>query len=171
MVEQLLKAGAVVDKAETGYGATPLVVAAHQGHEGVVEQLLKAGADADYSEMTSGAFRFTPLMAAAFKGHSRICSLLLEAGANVDYAVVAEGTALRFAVAHGHREAAVVLMEHGASCGDGVLAQPMLEDLFKWMAEALKESSRTVAEKNREKEQMAQGISAWCAEAASSSAE
>ena len=117
--------------------------------------------------MTHGASRLNPLIAAAVKGHSRVCSLLLEAGANVDHAAdVNEGTALRFAVTHGHREAALVLMEHGASSGNGVLVHPMLEDLSKWMAEALKESSRTVAEKNREIEQMLQGISTWCAHAA-----
>ena len=48
VVEQLLKAEADVNKAiRTDFGATPLYMAAQNGHEGVVEQLLKAEADVD----------------------------------------------------------------------------------------------------------------------------
>ena len=123
--------------------------------------------------MTHGAIalRFTALIVAAFMGHSRICSLLLEAGANVDHAAtnVSEVSALKAAVAHGQREVALVLVEHGAS--DNTLTPPMLKDLYKWMAEALKEKNRVIAEKDREIELMVQGIPAWCAQAASSLAE
>ena len=164
VVEQLLKAGADVNKATTDDGATPLYVAAQDGHEGVVEQLLKAGADPN-AERTSGTHR-TSLGVASFYGHNSICSLLLEAGANVNGASE-EAPVLLTAVTRGHREVALVLMEHGASSSDGTLTPAMLEDLTKWMAEALKENKNVVEAKNRQIEQMVKGIPEWCAQAAS----
>ena len=168
VVEQLLKAGANVNKAMTYDGATPLYIAADEGHEGVVEQLLKAGANPN-TELTSGGYCRTPLTTAASAGHSRVCSLLLEAGADVNHVTVDNGgpAALRVAVTYGHREAALVLMEHGASSGNGILTPPMLEDLNKWVVEALKENKRAMAEKNRQMEVLVQGIPEWCAQAAS----
>ena len=167
VVELLLKAGADVNKATTDDGATPLFIAASNGHKGVLELLLKAGADPN-SEKTRGIIR-TPLMISTVMGHSRVCSLLLEAGANVNHAVDDNvGPALRIAMRHGHREVALVLMEHGASSGNGILTKPMLEDLNKWMAEALKEKNSVIAEKNRQMELIVQGIPEWCAQAASS---
>ena len=164
VVEQLLKAEADVNKAKTNDGTTPLYVAAHEGHEGVVEQLLKAGADPN-TETTLGTHR-SPLSIASFKGDSRVCSLLLEAGANVNHANGNEGPALMTAVTHGHREVALVLVEHGAS--DDTLTPPMLKTLYKWTAEALKEKNRVIAEKNRQMDEMVQGIPEWCAQTASS---
>ena len=163
-VEQLLKAEADVNKARTDDGATPLYTAAYSGREGVVEQLLKAEADPS-TERTIGTHRF-PLSIASFKGYSRVCSLLLEAGANVDHANGNEGPALRTAVTYGHREVALVLVEHGAS--DNTLTPPRREALYKWMAEALKEKNSVIAEKNRQMEEIVQGIPEWCAQAASS---
>ena len=166
-VEQLLKAGADVNKATTDNGATPLQEAARFGHEAVIKHLLKAGADPN-AERSSGRHR-TPLGAASFKGYIRICSLLLEAGANVDYATGdGEVPALTIAVTHGHREVALVLIEHGASLVYETLSPAMLRDLTKWMAEALKEKDTVVKENNRQMEQMVQGIPEWCAQAASS---
>ena len=164
VVEHLLKAEADVNKAATDCGATPLYIAAHEGHEGVVEQLLKAGADPN-TEATLGTHR-SPLGIASYNGHSKVCSLLLESGANVNHANGNEGNALRTAVTRGHREAALVLVEHGAS--DNTLTQPMLKDLYKWTAEALMEKNRAMEEKNKRIEQLVQGIPEWCAQAASS---
>ena len=158
VVEQLLKAGADVNKA-TDNGATPLWIAAEKGHEGMVEKLLKAGADLDTE--------LNPLITASRKGYSGVCSLLLEAGANVNHVNGDENTALVVAVRRGHRDVALVLMEHGASSGDETLSRQMLKDLNMWMAEALQENRRMVAEKNRQMEEMVQGIPEWCAQAAS----
>ena len=165
VVEQLLKAKADVNKTATSDGATSLYIAAEQGHEGVVEQLLKAGADPN-TERARGKYR-SPLSIAALEGYSRVCSLLLESGANVDHANGNAGPALRAAVTHGHREVALVLVEHGAS--DDTLTPPMMNTLYKWMAEALKEKNLVIAEKNKEMEGMVLGIAEWCAQAASPS--
>ena len=158
VVEQLLKAGADVNKA-TDKGATSLWIASQFGHEGVVEKLLKAGADLDTEH--------NPLITASRKGYSGVCSLLLEGGANVNHVNDEEGTALVVAVSHGHRDVALVLMEHGASSGDERLTPQMLKDLNMWMAEALQENKRVIAEKNRQMEEIVQGIPEWCAQAAS----
>ena len=164
VVEQLLKAGADVNKATTDDGSTPLHIAAGEGHEGVVEKLLKAGADPN-AERTIGEYR-TSLCVASSTGFDRICSLLLEAGANVNGASE-EVPVLASAVTGGHREVALVLMEHGASSSDETLTRAMLKDLTKWMAEAMKENKSVVEEKNRQIEQMVEGIPEWCAQAAS----
>ena len=164
LVEQLLKAEADVNKARTDCGATPLYMAAQNGHEGVVEQLLKAGADPN-TETTLGSYR-SPLSIASFEGYSRVCSLLLEAGANVNHANGNEGPALRTAVMCGHREVALILVEHGAS--DNTLTQAMLKDLYKWTAEALKEKNRVISENKKQMDELVQGIPEWCAQAASS---
>ena len=160
VVEQLLMAEADINKARTDDGATPLFIAAKNGHEGVVEQLLKAGADPN-----TGLLR--PLIVASHGGHTTVCSLLLEAGANVNHANGNEVTALKIAVARSHRDVALVLMEHGASSSDEALTPQMLRDLNKWTTEALQENKRAMAEKNRQMEEMVQGIPEWCALAAS----
>ena len=84
----------------------------------------------------------------------------------MNYANGNEGPALRTAVTHGHREVALVLVEHGAS--DNTLIQPMLKTLFKWTAEALKEKNSVIAENTKQMEEMVHGIPEWCAQAASS---
>ena len=163
VVEQLLKAGADLNKAETAYyGTSPLYIAAQKGHEGVVEHLLKAGADPN-----TGPNPLIALSIASRRGHTTVCSLLLEAGANVNHVTGNEGTALKIAVARGHRDVALVLMEHGASSSEEALTPQMMRDLNKWTTEALQENKRAMAEKNKQMEEMVQGIPEWCALAAS----
>ena len=143
VVEQLLKAGAKVDKAKAD-GSTPLFLASHQGHEGVIEQLLRAEADPN----TARDGGIPPLTIASLGGHSRVCSLLLEAGANVNHSTGNLGAALRAAVARGRREAALVLIKYGASSSGDTLTRPMLEDLTKWMTEARNENDKAMEEKD-----------------------
>ena len=59
-------------------GATPLFVAAQQGHDAVVRALLDAGADKDLAD-NDGA---TPLFVAAENGHGAIVRALLDASAD-----------------------------------------------------------------------------------------
>ena len=164
VVEQLVKAGVDVDKARTSDGCTPLHIAANNGQKGVVELLLKAGANPN-AGMHDGR---TPLSLAVCKDHSRVCSILLKAGANVNNdLVVHHGTALKIALTRGNREAALVLMEHGASCGSAILTPEELEQLTHWSTEALKEKERQMEEKAAQMERLVQGIPEWCAQAAS----
>ena len=79
----------------------------------------------------------------------------------------ANNTALRTAVTCGHRNLSLILMEHGASSYHETFTPPMLKDLNRWMAEALKEQKRVIERKNSQMEEFAQGITAWCAQAAS----
>ena len=73
-------------------------------------------------------------------------------------------TALKVALTNGSREAALVLVEHGASCNIGaILVREELEQLARWSTEALKE-------KNAQMERLVQGIPEWCAQAASAQA-
>ena len=161
------KVGADVNKATTRSGSTPLYAAAYGGHESVVELRLTAGAEVDKATTYDGS---TALGIASCFGHSKVCSLLLEAGANANHQFGGNvGPPLRVAVKRGRREAALVLMQHGASSGNGILTQAMLmEDLTQWMAEALKEKETRVMEENNR--QMVLGIPEWCAQAASSMA-
>ena len=49
VVEELIKAGADVDKATTDDGTTPLHIAASEGHKEVVEELIKVVASCGQS--------------------------------------------------------------------------------------------------------------------------
>lgn len=62
--------------------ATPLFIAAQNGHYKILVYLLAQGADAD-PRRTDGA---TPLWIAAQMGHDHIVAQLLKAGARVDAA-------------------------------------------------------------------------------------
>ena len=167
VVEQLVKAGVDVDKARTSDGCTPLHIAANNGQKGVVELLLKAGANPN-AGMHDGR---TPLSLATSMDHSRVCSILLKAGANVDHDVAVQNrTALKIAMTRGSREAALVLMEHGGSCGSAILTPEELEQLTHWSTEALKEKERQMEEKDAQMERLVQGIPEWCAQAASTQA-
>ena len=61
-----------------GYGATPLLRAAQNGHLGAAEALIAAGADINYESWHE---RATPLWIAASNGHSEMVRLLRQHGA------------------------------------------------------------------------------------------
>ena len=107
--ELLIRAGANVNAANS-YGVTPLALACTNESAAMVERLLKAGADAN------GAPTGTPaLMVAARTGNVEIVNSLLAHGANVNAKESAHGqTALMWAVAEKHPEAAKLLIEHGS---------------------------------------------------------
>ncbi|XP_078575768.1 uncharacterized protein LOC144861671 [Branchiostoma floridae x Branchiostoma japonicum] len=109
VVQQLLKAGADVEKARQG-GATPLYIAAQNGHVEVVQQLLKAGAEVDKARQTGA----TPLYIAAQNGHVEVVQQLLKAGAEVDKAKQDGATPLLIAAEEGHVEVVQQLLKAGA---------------------------------------------------------
>jgi len=59
-------------------GETPLMMAAVQGHLGIVQALFKAGGD------VSSGQGWSALHYAAWRGHADVCKFLLENGADID---------------------------------------------------------------------------------------
>tara|TARA_B100001123_G_scaffold352041_4_gene403341 strand:- start:9359 stop:10933 length:1575 start_codon:yes stop_codon:yes gene_type:complete len=76
MVTALLNAGADPNRGKE----TPMMTAAHSGHQEIVTLLLAHGGNANASETLRGQ---TALMWAAAEGHSDVVKLLINAGANV----------------------------------------------------------------------------------------
>jgi len=77
VVECLIAAGAVVDKARTNTGAMPLYIAAERGHVHVVGQLLTVGgADVNLATTDDGS---TPLLMAAQLGYEHVVARLIAA--------------------------------------------------------------------------------------------
>ena len=94
---------------QDSYGATPLQVAARNGHEPVVRLLLENEADIS-TENKKGE---TALYWAARNGHKTIVGLLLEGGAVVSTKDNEGWNALDWAVLEGNSEIVRELLEHG----------------------------------------------------------
>lgn len=94
-------------------GHTALLVAARQGHAGLVADLLEAGADVNAVEPTFGA---VPLHKATYNGHADIAALLAKApGVELDYQGPSNGyTPLHDALWHGFGDCAGILLDAGA---------------------------------------------------------
>ena len=108
----LMNSGAGVDIAESGFGATPLCLAAEAGKAGVVDVLLKAGMDVN-TTTNDGA---TPLLLAAKEGHEYIVEQLLKAGADPDGTAMDDGTTpLIAAIWNGNLGVVEQLLESGAN--------------------------------------------------------
>jgi len=95
-------------------GATPLVIAAKQGHVGVVRALLGAGADIELS-CDYPAQVDTPLSAAAGAGQAAVVDVLLAVGAAVDGRGKDGRTALMAAATKGRVELVELLQSKGAA--------------------------------------------------------
>ena len=109
VAELLIRAGADVDAADD-HGVTPLALACLNASEAMVGFLLGAEADPNVAT-TSGV---TPLMTAARVGDAGVVRRLLRAGADPAAAEGIRGqTALMWAVAENHTQAAAVLLEVG----------------------------------------------------------
>ena len=81
-------------------GATPLYIAAQEGHLEVVRCLVGQGANVDQDNKDGS----TPLYIAAHHGHLAVVQLLVENGANVNHANNNGITPLYIATQKGHRE-------------------------------------------------------------------
>ena len=90
--------GADVNHWDARCDATPLYIAAQNGHDAVVRVLLDAGADKDLAA-NDGC---TPLFIAAQNGHDAVVRALLDAGADKDLARNDGTTPLMIATQMGH---------------------------------------------------------------------
>lgn len=91
--------------------ASPLLMAADQGHNEIVELLLSHGAPADGANVQGN----TALMFAADKGHTDVARTLLERGANLNAQNSNGASAIGLAVTKGHREIVQLLLDHKAN--------------------------------------------------------
>ena len=108
--ELLIRAGANTNAANE-HGVTPLMLACTNGNGPMLEMLLKSGADPN-STFANGV---TALMTCARTGVAEPVKLLLENGAKANVKEARSGqTALMWAVAQRHEEAAEILIQHGA---------------------------------------------------------
>ena len=105
----LVAAGTNVDAAAKDW-ATPLWVAAQNGHVEVVSRLVAAGANVD----AAAKARSTPLHIAALYGHVEVVSRLVAADANVDAVDEDEKTPLHIAAQEGDVEVVSRLVAAGA---------------------------------------------------------
>src|SRR5437867_903547 len=79
-IRRELAAGASADETG-GFGFTPLIWAAREGHFFVIRELLKHGAN---PELRAGVNGWTPLMHAVHKGQEGAAMALVDGGAAVD---------------------------------------------------------------------------------------
>ena len=101
------------DKARAIDGATPLLLAAQNGHPEVVNMLVYAGVDIDKAKTNTGAM---PLSIAAQNGHVDVARSLLENGANTNKARALDGqNPLHIAAAKGHLDVCWCLLETAGS--------------------------------------------------------
>jgi len=109
-VEALLGAGVAAHAADER-GASPLLMAAKNGHGDVAALLLEHGASVNQPRHDG----VTPLMIAVQEGHPDLVALFLDKGAhvNVRAQLVAGITLLHVAAHRGNREIVTLLLERG----------------------------------------------------------
>jgi ankyrin repeat protein len=87
------------------------MLAAYNGHTGIVERLLEEGGDVNKSDINGR----TPLIFAASGPFPETVELLLQADSDPNATDSEEGwSALMFAAAEGHRDVVQKLLEYGA---------------------------------------------------------
>eukprot|EP01102_Stenamoeba_stenopodia_P008151 TRINITY_DN2317_c0_g1_i1.p1 TRINITY_DN2317_c0_g1~~TRINITY_DN2317_c0_g1_i1.p1 ORF type:complete len:843 (+),score=153.45 TRINITY_DN2317_c0_g1_i1:82-2610(+) len=96
---------------ESKLPASPLFLAAQQGHALVCELLISLGADVNGAAEDDES---TPIYVAAFNGHAEVIKLLLKHGATVDSRRIDGSTPLSIAVRRGHADVVKVLIDNKA---------------------------------------------------------
>jgi len=91
-------------------GAPLLLIAARQGHVGLIDELVRCGADVDQAKATG----WTSLIIAAQNGHLAVVTMLIAAGALVDKATTEGATPLYVAAQNGHLTVLTKLIAAGA---------------------------------------------------------
>ncbi|RLN31278.1 hypothetical protein BBJ28_00027041, partial [Nothophytophthora sp. Chile5] len=90
--------------------ATPLVLAAQQGHLECVRVLLAHGARVDLGDK----LKKTPLMLAVKNGHTRVAAMLINAGANLNAYDSSENSVAHYAASYGWTSSLQLLCDAGA---------------------------------------------------------
>ncbi|UKZ78992.1 hypothetical protein TrVFT333_006743 [Trichoderma virens FT-333] len=106
----LIRRRANLEQPHLGTGRTPLAVAAHCGHEGVVELLLTEGSNV----RTKDKNQLEPLHLAAANGHCEIIDILLDREADMNVRGPDGKTPLRIACDHGQMNAIRALVRRQA---------------------------------------------------------
>ncbi|RLN95560.1 hypothetical protein BBJ28_00023904, partial [Nothophytophthora sp. Chile5] len=90
--------------------ATPLVLAAQQGHLECVRVLLAHGARVDLGDK----LKKTPLILAVKNGHTRVAAMLINAGANLNAYDSSENSVAHYAASYGWTSSLQLLCDAGA---------------------------------------------------------
>lgn len=105
-IKLLLRSGEDVNQYYQDIDATPLIIAALEGHAEIVEILV--GADADTN--TTGNNGYTPLLYAAYLGHIAVARALIDGNADVNKTDKKGRTAITWAAYNGHVEVVKILL-------------------------------------------------------------
>ncbi len=122
-VKAFLTSGIDTNIKDTTFGHTAVMMAANNGHAGVVKLLLDNGADVNVAESKNG---YTALIIASQRGHKEVVKFLLDKGAKLDVLRNDGFTALMLASHEGHKEIVKLLLDKGAKVNatsyDGITA-------------------------------------------------
>jgi len=98
-------------KTNNVFEATPLHLAAWEGHKDVVQLLLSHSADVDATDKFKGTMA---IHMAASRGHKDVVELLLSHTADINVKFDNKATALHLAAWNGHKDVVELLLSHSA---------------------------------------------------------